>query len=90
MNVSKKVNCLLRKYDLFIQEYAQATPKWDELKMLMLFGEAVKQIVPPRGRPNRGLGGGEVCLSAFKHYCNLTSPCMTLAVSLTLTFHFYF
>ena len=31
MNVSNKVNYLLRKYDLFIQEYAKATPKWDEL-----------------------------------------------------------
>ena len=32
MNVSKKVNYyLLRKYDLFIQEYAKTTPKWDEL-----------------------------------------------------------
>ena len=31
MNVSKKGNYLLRKYDFAIQEYAKAIPKWDEL-----------------------------------------------------------
>ena len=31
MNVSKKVNYLLRKYNLPSQEYAKVTPKWDEL-----------------------------------------------------------
>ena len=38
MNVSKKVNYLLRKYDLSIQEYAKATPKWDELTLFECFG----------------------------------------------------
>ena len=31
VNVSKKVSYLLRKYDLFIEENAKATPKGDEL-----------------------------------------------------------
>ena len=38
LNVSKKVNDLLRKYDLFIQEYAKATALWDELTLLNAFG----------------------------------------------------
>ena len=53
MNVSRKVTYLLRKYDWFVQEYANSTPKWDELTLLKYFwGEAAKQIVSPRGRPN--------------------------------------
>ena len=31
MHVPKKVDCLLRKYDLFILEYAKATAKCDEI-----------------------------------------------------------
>ena len=38
MNVSKKVNYLRRKYDLFIQEYAKVTPEWDELTFLECLG----------------------------------------------------
>ena len=31
INVSKKVNYLLRQYDLFIQENTKVTPEWGEL-----------------------------------------------------------
>ena len=51
MNVSKKVNYLLRKYDFFIQEYDKATPKWDELT----FFECAYQV--RRGKGARGRGG---------------------------------
>ena len=58
MNVSKKVSYLLRKHDLFIQEYAKATPTWDELTVFDAFGEAVQKRVSPRERPNSQLLGG--------------------------------
>ena len=53
MNVSKKLNYLLRKYDLFIQEYTKVTPKWDELNVFeCLWGKQLQTNVSPRGRPN--------------------------------------
>ena len=60
MTCPKKVNYLIRKYDLFIQESTKVTPQWDELTFLECYvGEAVKQIVSPRGRPDSYvLGGG--------------------------------
>ena len=33
-----KINYLIRIYDLFIQEYAKSTPKWDELTLCLCFG----------------------------------------------------
>ena len=33
-NDSKEINYLIRKYDLFIQEYVETTPKWNGLIVL--------------------------------------------------------
>ena len=38
MTVSEKVDYLLRKYDLFIQEYVKVTPNTDELTFWECFG----------------------------------------------------
>ena len=44
MNVSKTINYLLRKYDLFIQEYAKEIPQCDELIVFECFwGKQVKK-----------------------------------------------
>ena len=69
MDVSKKVNYLLRKYDLFMQEYAKATPIWNELTFLPVskgFPEGWGQTVRFWG--TEGPGGGATFLTALEHY----------------------
>ena len=74
MSVSKTIY-LLRKYDLLIQEYAQAPPKWAELTFVEYFwGKQFKGSIP-QGGPltvrfwgGEGLRGRATFLAAFKHY----------------------
>ena len=42
------------EYDFFIQEYAKATPQWDELTSFECFGggKLFNQIVYPKGCPS--------------------------------------
>ena len=49
MNVSKKISYLLRKYDLFIQDDAKVTPKWDELTFLNALGGINLKSSFPKG-----------------------------------------
>ena len=48
----KKVNYLIRKYDLFIQEYAKVAPKLDELILGNVFGGSSLKDSFPKGEPN--------------------------------------
>ena len=70
MTCPKKINHLIRKYDLLIQEYAKATPKLDELMFFECFlGKQFSKSFFEWGaltvRFSGGRGPGE---AAFKHY----------------------
>ena len=67
MTVSKKVNYLLQEYDLFIREYAKATPKWDELSVFECFlGKKLNKLFPRGGTlTNRFWGGGALWWGDF-------------------------
>ena len=49
-NASKKVTYVLRKHDLFNQEYAKVTPKWDELFLNAFWGSSLTNSFP-KGAP---------------------------------------
>ena len=51
MNVSKKVNRLLRTYDLFVHGYAKVTQNGINYVSLVLFRKAVKKSNFPKGAP---------------------------------------
>ena len=51
MKVSKKVNHLLRKYDLPIHEYAKVTPTLNERTFVECFGRKPYKNSFPKGAP---------------------------------------
>ena len=68
MNVPKKVNYLLRKYNLFIQEYAKATPKWNELTLFDTFGGRSFTNSSPKGAPYQAADKRTTVLSELQNW----------------------
>ena len=60
MKVLKKVNYLLRIYDLFIKEHPRVTPKWPELKIVEhRWGKQINKSFPPGGALTVRFSGGD-------------------------------